>query len=90
MAGVASVCEECAGKRFEASVLDHDLDGGDISHVLAMSVTEAEEFFGAGEARTPTGSSTSGPGPAATASPIPTSPRSSKTEPTRPEDRSRR
>ena len=29
------------------------LGGRDISEVLAMSVTEAEEFFGAGEARTP-------------------------------------
>ncbi|MFD7989663.1 ATP-binding cassette domain-containing protein [Kitasatospora indigofera] len=53
MAGVASVCEECEGKRFEASVLDHHLGGRDISEVLAMSVTEAEEFFGAGEAQTP-------------------------------------
>ncbi|MEV0590402.1 excinuclease ABC subunit UvrA [Nonomuraea cavernae] len=53
MAGVASTCEECDGKRFEASVLDHHLGGRDISEVLAMSVTEAEEFFGAGEARTP-------------------------------------
>jgi excinuclease UvrABC ATPase subunit len=53
MAGVATVCEECEGKRFEASVLDHRLGGRDISEVLAMSVTEAEEFFGAGEARTP-------------------------------------
>ncbi len=53
MASVATVCEECEGKRFEASVLDHHLDGRDISEVLAMSVTEAEAFFGAGEARTP-------------------------------------
>jgi excinuclease UvrABC ATPase subunit len=53
MAGVATVCEECGGKRFQASVLDHHLGGRDISEVLAMSVTEAEEFFGAGEARTP-------------------------------------
>jgi excinuclease UvrABC ATPase subunit len=53
MAGVATICEECEGKRFEASVLDHHLGGRDISEVLAMSVTEAEEFFGAGEARTP-------------------------------------
>jgi len=53
MAGVATSCEECEGKRFEASVLDHHLGGRDISEVLAMSVTEAEEFFGAGEARTP-------------------------------------
>lgn len=53
MAGVASPCEECEGKRFQASVLDHHLGGRDISEVLAMSVTEAEEFFGDGEARTP-------------------------------------
>jgi excinuclease UvrABC ATPase subunit len=53
MAGVAITCEECAGKRFQASVLDYHLGGRDISEVLAMPVTEAEEFFGAGEARTP-------------------------------------
>ena len=53
MAGVETVCEECEGKRFLASVLDHHLGGRDISEVLAMSVTEAKEFFGAGEARTP-------------------------------------
>ncbi|MBB5158313.1 ATP-binding cassette domain-containing protein [Saccharopolyspora phatthalungensis] len=53
MTGVTTTCEECEGKRFEASVLDHHLGGLDISEVLAMSVTEAEEFFGAGEARTP-------------------------------------
>jgi excinuclease UvrABC ATPase subunit len=55
MAGVATVCEECEGKRFEASVLDHHLGGRDISEVLAMSVTEAKTFFGAGagEADTP-------------------------------------
>lgn len=53
MAGVATTCEDCEGKRFEASVLDYHLGGRDISEVLAMSVTEAEEFFGAGEARTP-------------------------------------
>ncbi|WP_405599381.1 excinuclease ABC subunit UvrA [Streptomyces sp. NBC_01410] len=53
MAGVATTCEECEGKRFQAAVLDYHLGGRDISEVLAMSVTEAEEFFGAGEARTP-------------------------------------
>ena len=53
MAGVATMCEECEGKRFQASVLDHQLGGRDISQVLAMPVTEAAEFFGAGEARTP-------------------------------------
>jgi excinuclease UvrABC ATPase subunit len=53
MAGVATTCEECEGKRFDASVLEYHLGGRDISEVLAMSVIEAGEFFGAGEARTP-------------------------------------
>jgi len=53
MAGVATICEECEGKRFQASVLEYHLGGRDISEVLAMSVTEAEEFFGEGVARTP-------------------------------------
>ncbi|WP_327308264.1 excinuclease ABC subunit UvrA [Streptomyces sp. NBC_01298] len=53
MAGVSTVCEECEGKRFHASVLEHHLGGRDISEVLAMPVTEAAEFFGEGEARTP-------------------------------------
>ena len=53
MAGVATTCEECEGKRFQASVLEYHLGGRDIAEVLAMSVTEAEEFFGAGQARTP-------------------------------------
>jgi excinuclease UvrABC ATPase subunit len=53
MAGVATTCEECEGKRFQASVLEYHLGGRDISQVLAMSVSEAEEFFGAGQAHTP-------------------------------------
>src|SRR6266508_147819 len=53
MAGVATICEECEGKRFQAAVLEYDFGGKDISQVLAMSVTQAEEFFGAGQARTP-------------------------------------
>jgi excinuclease UvrABC ATPase subunit len=53
MAGVATTCEECEGKRFQASVLEYHLGGRDISEVLAMSVTEAGEFFGGGEASTP-------------------------------------
>ena len=50
---VTTTCEECEGKRFQASVLEYHLGGRDISEVLAMSVTEAREFFGVGEARTP-------------------------------------
>ena len=53
MAGVATTCEECEGKRFQASVLEYDLGGRNISEVLAMSVTEAEGFFSDGEAGTP-------------------------------------
>ncbi|MEU3226273.1 excinuclease ABC subunit UvrA [Streptomyces sp. NPDC006976] len=53
MAGVATVCEECEGRRFQASVLEYRLGGRDISEVLAMPVDRAEEFFGSGEARTP-------------------------------------
>jgi excinuclease UvrABC ATPase subunit len=53
MAGVATTCEECEGKRFQASVLEYRSAAATSAEVLAMSVTEAEEFFGAGEARTP-------------------------------------
>ncbi|MGW2201501.1 ATP-binding cassette domain-containing protein [Streptomyces sp. NPDC001774] len=53
MAGVATPCEDCEGKRFQAEVLEYHLGGRDISEVLAMSVSEAEEFFGSGDAATP-------------------------------------
>jgi excinuclease UvrABC ATPase subunit len=53
MATVESTCEECEGKRFQALVLEYTLGGRNIAEVLAMPVTEAEEFFGAGEARVP-------------------------------------
>ncbi|CAM5651887.1 ATP-binding cassette domain-containing protein [Streptomyces atroolivaceus] len=53
MAGASTTCEDCEGKRFDASVLEYHLAGRDISEVLAMSVAEAGEFFGAGEAATP-------------------------------------
>ncbi len=48
MAGVATTCEECEGKRFQAEVLEYEFGGKDISEVLAMSVGEAEEFFADG------------------------------------------
>jgi excinuclease UvrABC ATPase subunit len=51
MAGVATVCEVCEGKRFDAAVLDYQLGGRDISEVLAMPVEEAREFFGDGAAK---------------------------------------
>jgi excinuclease UvrABC ATPase subunit len=53
MAGVASICEECEGKRFQAEVLEYELGGRDISEVLAMPVSEAGEFFASGEAAIP-------------------------------------
>jgi excinuclease UvrABC ATPase subunit len=53
MAGVATTCEQCEGKRFQAEVLEYTLGGCDISEVLAMPVTQAQAFFAAGEARTP-------------------------------------
>ncbi|WP_103515160.1 excinuclease ABC subunit UvrA [Streptomyces sp. SM10] len=53
MAGVATTCEECDGKRFQPSVLEYRFGGLDISQVLAMPVAEAAEFFGTGEAQTP-------------------------------------
>jgi len=53
MAGVATVCEECEGKRFQAEVLTYHLGGKDISEVLAMPVTEATAFFASGPAKTP-------------------------------------
>jgi len=53
MAGVATPCEECEGKRFQPSVLKYKLGGRDISEVLAMPVSEAEAFFGTGKAKNP-------------------------------------
>src|SRR4051794_40737896 len=53
MAGVATICEECEGRRFHGAVLEFTFGGKDISEVLAMSVSEAEAFFGDGEACTP-------------------------------------
>ena len=53
MATVESTCEDCEGRRFQASVLEYKLAGRNIAEVLAMSMTEAETFFGAGEAKTP-------------------------------------
>lgn len=53
MASVSTVCEECEGKRFQASVLAYRLGGLDIAQVLELPVDEALEFFGKGPARTP-------------------------------------
>ncbi len=53
MAGVATTCEVCEGKRFQAEVLEYKIGGKNISDVLTMSVAQAQEFFGDGEAKTP-------------------------------------
>ena len=53
MAGVATTCDDCEGRRFDASVLDYHLGGRDISQVLSMPVAEAEAFFADGESRVP-------------------------------------
>ncbi len=52
MATVESTCEECEGRRFQASVLEYTLAGRNIAEVLAMSVTDAEAFFADGDAQT--------------------------------------
>jgi excinuclease UvrABC ATPase subunit len=53
MAEVATVCEECEGRRFQASVLNYRLGGLNIAEVLDLSVEDAVGFFGAGKASTP-------------------------------------
>ncbi|HEX6241385.1 MAG TPA: excinuclease ABC subunit UvrA [Polyangiales bacterium] len=53
MAGVSTLCEDCAGKRFQASVLEYRLGGRNIAEVLDLPVAEALQFFGAGKAHTP-------------------------------------
>jgi excinuclease UvrABC ATPase subunit len=53
MAGISTMCEVCEGKRFQAEVLEYRLGGRDISEVLAMSVSEAKDFFAEGEAKVP-------------------------------------
>ena len=53
MATVESTCEECEGRRFQASVLEYTLGGKNIAEVLAMSVADAKAFVAEGDARTP-------------------------------------
>jgi excinuclease UvrABC ATPase subunit len=53
MAGVATTCDDCEGRRFQAEVLDYTLGGRNISEVLGMSVATALGFFAEGEARIP-------------------------------------
>ncbi len=53
MAGVTSVCEDCEGKRFQASVLEYRLGALNIAEVLDLPVRDAVVFFGEGKASTP-------------------------------------
>ena len=53
MAGVASMCEDCEGKRFQASVLEYQFGGKNIAEVLDLPVREAEAFFGTGQSHVP-------------------------------------
>ena len=53
MAGLSTVCEDCGGKRFQPEVLEYTFGDKDISEVLAMSVAQALEFFGASESKVP-------------------------------------
>jgi excinuclease UvrABC ATPase subunit len=53
MAGVTTVCEDCSGRRFQASVLNYKFGGLNIAEVLDLPVEAAGSFFGAGKGRTP-------------------------------------
>jgi excinuclease UvrABC ATPase subunit len=53
MAGVTTICEECEGRRFQASVLNYRLGGLNIAEVLDLSAEAAAGFFAAGKAHTP-------------------------------------
>jgi excinuclease UvrABC ATPase subunit len=53
MSGVTTVCEDCEGKRFQASVLEYKLGGRNIAEVFDLPVEEALRFFGEGKAQTP-------------------------------------
>jgi excinuclease UvrABC ATPase subunit len=51
---VATPCEECEGKRYQAAVLDYRLGELNIAEVLDLSVEDAAGFFApSGEGRTP-------------------------------------
>jgi excinuclease UvrABC ATPase subunit len=53
MAGVTTVCEDCEGRRFQASVLEYRLGKLNIAEVLDLAVEDAVGFFGEGKAQTP-------------------------------------
>jgi len=49
---VETLCELCEGSGFSDAVLEYTLDGRNIAEVLAMSASEAAEFFTKGPAHT--------------------------------------
>jgi excinuclease UvrABC ATPase subunit len=53
METVATPCEDCGGRRFEASVLELRFGGLNIAEVLDLPVSDALRFFSEGEAATP-------------------------------------
>lgn len=53
MAGMSAICEVCEGKGFQASVLEYTLAGRNIREVLDMPVSEAVDYFAAGESKIP-------------------------------------
>ncbi|WP_051080149.1 ATP-binding cassette domain-containing protein [Demetria terragena] len=57
MESVSAPCEDCGGKRFQASVLDLRLGDLNIAEVLDLPVAEALEFFSNGPAKTPAAAS---------------------------------
>ncbi|WP_136611640.1 ATP-binding cassette domain-containing protein [Sinomonas albida] len=52
METVATPCEDCGGKRFQAEVLELRFGGLNIAEVLDLPVSEAHAFFSKGEAKT--------------------------------------
>ena len=50
---VSTPCEDCGGKRFQASVLEYRVDGLNIADVFDLPVSEAYAFFSSGDAKTP-------------------------------------
>jgi excinuclease UvrABC ATPase subunit len=50
---IETPCEDCGGRRFQAGVLEYKLGGLDITEVLDLPVSQAREFFSAGESKIP-------------------------------------
>nr|WP_199701943.1 excinuclease ABC subunit UvrA [Jiangella rhizosphaerae] len=50
---VATPCDDCGGKRFQAAVLEYRLGELNIAEVLDLPVAEARAYFSSGDAKTP-------------------------------------